>query len=352
MRFWRMPTRLPRPSLSSQAAAALRTEIENGVWGERLPGERLLAERLGVSRPTLRAALDTLADEGWLERRQGLPTRVLRGGRQPAEQPCVVRVLTPVPLREMPPLTVCWLDELRERLATAGHALELVVRPTISTSRGARMLAHLERSHPGGVWILHLAPEALQRAFAARVLPALVAGSAATGVDLPSVDLDYRAVCRHAAGLLRSKGRRRPALLLPDTAAPGDAESAEGFLEGFPAARVLRHDGTPAGLCRLVRSACAGREAADALVVGRSVHTLTALTSLLGEGLRVPRDVALIARDGDAFLAHAVPAPARYVSDPRRWAAAVARLVLRLAEGVRTRSQHRLMPDFVAGGTL
>jgi hypothetical protein len=316
-----MPTRLPRPSLSSQAAAALRAEIENGVWGERLPGERLLAQRLGVSRPTLRAALDSLTDEGWLERRQGLPTRVLRGGTPPAEQPRVVRVLTPVPLREMPPLTVCWLDELRERLAAAGHALELVVRPTIATSRGARGLAHLERSHPGGVY-------------------------------LPSVDLDYRAVCRHAAGLLRAKGRRRPVLLLPNTAAPGDAESAEGFLEGFPTARVLRHDGTPAGLCRQVRGVCTGREGADALVVGRSVHALTALTCLLAEGLRVPRDVALIARDGDAFLAHAVPAPARYVSDPRRWSAAVARLVLRLAEGGRTRSQHRLMPDFVAGGTL
>lgn len=347
-----MPTRLPRPSLSSQAAAALRAEIENGVWGGRLPGERLLAERLGVSRPTLRAALDTLAGEGWLERRQGLPTRVLRNGRPPAEQPGVVRVLTPVPLREMPPLTVCWLDELRERLATAGQPLELVVRPTISTSSGARALAHLERSHPGGVWILHLAPEALQRAFAARGLPALVAGSAAAGVDLPSVDLDYRAACRHAAGLLRAKGRQRPVLLLPNTAAPGDAESAEGFLQGFPTGRVLRHDGTPDGLCLLVRTACAGREGADAFVVGRSAHALTVLTCLLGEGLRVPRDVALIARDGDAFLAHAVPAPARYVSDPRRWAAAVARQVLRLAEGVRTRSQHRLMPEFVPGGTL
>jgi LacI family transcriptional regulator len=347
-----MPTHLPRPSLSSQAATVLRAEIEAGAWGERLPGERLLAERLGVSRPTLRAALDSLAGEGWLKRRQGLPTRVLRGGSTTAERAAVVRVLTPVPLREMPPLTVCWLDELRERLGTAGHSLELVVRPVPSNGRAGRVLAHLERSHPGGVWILHLAPEALQRAFAARGLPALIAGSAAAGVALPSVDLDYRAVCRHAAGLLRAKGRRRPVLLLPDTAAPGDAESAQGFLEGFPGARVLRHDGTAAGLCHQVRNACGGRQGADAFVVGRSAHALTVLTHLLGEGQRVPRDVSLIARDGDAFLAHAVPAPARYASDPRSWAATVTRLVLRLAEGVRTRSQHRLMPDFVAGGTL
>ena len=41
-----------------------------------LPGERELAENLGVTRPTLREALQRLARDGWLEIRQGKPTRV------------------------------------------------------------------------------------------------------------------------------------------------------------------------------------------------------------------------------------------------------------------------------------
>lgn len=41
-----------------------------------LPGERELAEQLGVTRPTLREALQRLARDGWLEIRQGKPTRV------------------------------------------------------------------------------------------------------------------------------------------------------------------------------------------------------------------------------------------------------------------------------------
>jgi GntR family negative regulator for fad regulon and positive regulator of fabA len=41
-----------------------------------LPAERELALQLGVTRPTLREALQRLARDGWLQIRQGKPTRV------------------------------------------------------------------------------------------------------------------------------------------------------------------------------------------------------------------------------------------------------------------------------------
>lgn len=41
-----------------------------------LPAERELAEQIGVTRPTLREALQRLARDGWLEINQGKPTRV------------------------------------------------------------------------------------------------------------------------------------------------------------------------------------------------------------------------------------------------------------------------------------
>lgn len=41
-----------------------------------LPGERDLAEQIGVTRPTLREALQRLARDGWLEIQHGKPTRV------------------------------------------------------------------------------------------------------------------------------------------------------------------------------------------------------------------------------------------------------------------------------------
>ncbi|MGI6740112.1 MAG: GntR family transcriptional regulator [Brevefilum sp.] len=52
--------------------------VLNGIFpiNSHLPGERELAESLGVTRPTLREALQRLACDGWFEINHGKPTRV------------------------------------------------------------------------------------------------------------------------------------------------------------------------------------------------------------------------------------------------------------------------------------
>lgn len=58
----------------------IKNDIEHGVWkiGDRLPSERELATQFNVSRMTLRQAIQTLADEGILERKIGSGTYVAR----------------------------------------------------------------------------------------------------------------------------------------------------------------------------------------------------------------------------------------------------------------------------------
>ena len=60
------------------AESRLIDAILNGTFpiNSRLPGERELAETLGVTRPTLREALQRLASNGWVEIHQGKSTRV------------------------------------------------------------------------------------------------------------------------------------------------------------------------------------------------------------------------------------------------------------------------------------
>ena len=64
--------------LYHQAAQALEAAIEEGrlARGSKLEGEVELATRLGISRPTMRAALKQLVDKGLLVRRRGIGTMV------------------------------------------------------------------------------------------------------------------------------------------------------------------------------------------------------------------------------------------------------------------------------------
>ena len=64
--------------LYHQAAQALEAAIEDGRLprGSKLGGEVELATRLGISRPTMRAAMKQLVDKGLLLRRRGIGTMV------------------------------------------------------------------------------------------------------------------------------------------------------------------------------------------------------------------------------------------------------------------------------------
>lgn len=69
---------IPPLKPAAHAERQLLAAILNGEYPveSTLPGERELAQQLGVTRPTLREALQRLAREGWVEIQQGKPTRV------------------------------------------------------------------------------------------------------------------------------------------------------------------------------------------------------------------------------------------------------------------------------------
>lgn len=69
---------LPEGAKARRVYLSLRDQITGGVLrdGESLPGEQKLAETFGVSRVTVRRALDALAQGDLIERRAGSGTRV------------------------------------------------------------------------------------------------------------------------------------------------------------------------------------------------------------------------------------------------------------------------------------
>ena len=69
---------LAPPKPAEVAESRLITAILNGHFpiGQSLPPERELAGQLGVTRPTLREALQRMARDGWVDIQHGRPTRV------------------------------------------------------------------------------------------------------------------------------------------------------------------------------------------------------------------------------------------------------------------------------------
>jgi GntR family transcriptional regulator len=72
------PNSRPRSNVTAQAVRSLKGRLSQGEWkaGDRLPSEPSLADELGVSRVTVRAALTQLEGDGIVNRRHGSGTYV------------------------------------------------------------------------------------------------------------------------------------------------------------------------------------------------------------------------------------------------------------------------------------
>ncbi len=354
-------TLIPHRTVASQLAVQLRTEVEKGTWRGWLPSERVLSRTLQASRNTVRAALEQLKAERLIEPVRGLGNRVVGAAPSPsAPVPAkTVGVLIPEPIGRLRPLIALWIDELKDLLVEEGYRLRIHEGRQYYQTNPARALERLVGQHPHRAWVLTLSSEAMQRWFARRGAPCLVAGSTYPDVTLPHYDLDYRAICRHAAGALLRLGHRRLALLNRESRRAGDVGSERGFLEGVrqsthtdATADIAYHRDDVESVARALRSLLDRKNPPTALVVSNSYAYLSTASLLAQRGLRVPQDIALISRDDDPFLASLVPEPARYRVDPHTFAKKiVGSLRQMLNRSPALRSPALLLPKFIVGGS-
>lgn len=346
-----------RTSLVAQTAQLLREAIAAGEWPRWLPGELELMQRMRVSRVTVRSALATLERErliraGQGRRREVLPQPRRRAGRAAASHS--VALLSPLPLHRLSTRTVFWMDELRGHLDAAGQPLEVHESAAAYCRRPAHALEELAaRVHPAG-WVLYRSTPEMQRWFSEQGHPAVIAGSRHPAVALPSIDVDYAAGCRHAAGRFLAHGHHRLAIVRPDTALAGDLQSVAGFNEGARAeVPCAVHDGSVRGICMQLDRLLSRQPRPTGLFVFNAPHLLTVLGWLHRRGLRVPKDVSLLCRDDEPFLDSVLPSPARYALNPKSFARKLSLLVAGLLSGSSGRPrQLRILPDFVPGETL
>jgi len=358
---WAKPRLPQKSSLVAQAAAILKERIHSGEWHRWLPGEHELCAELQIARMTLRGALAQLERSGLVRARQGRRREILARRRRAA--PGVsgrVLLLTPVPLYGLAPLHLVCAHALREALEKAGLHFEIhAERGLYGRGSGAGLERLIRQLRPAGC-VLVSSTQKMQLWFSRRRLPCVIWGSKHPGVELPSVDKAYRALCRHAVGLFLARGHRRLVLLNPESGAAGDLESEEGFREGIAQhqeadveAGVVRHDGTAAGIRGAVATLLKRQVPPTALLVSRAVNVLAVMGCLMKCGRRIPEDVAVISRDHEPFLEQMVPSVARYVVTPEAMAARISSAVLEIVQtGLVSPSDFKIMPEFIEGETL
>jgi DNA-binding LacI/PurR family transcriptional regulator len=353
--------RLPqKSSLVTQTAAIVRQEIESGRWTGWLPGEHELSAQLHVSRRTLRAALERLGREGVIRCQHGRRREIIlrRPRRRKAAEKRIV-VLLRGPVLSLSPFVAFLIERLRKQVMEEGYLLEIRGSGIPYQARASQGLETLARTLDPAGWVLHGSTELMQRWFATRHLPCVVLGSVYNAIDLPSVDWDYAAVCQHAVNQFVAHGHRRLVLLNPQPAAAGDVMTAVGFRDAMARVKVAgvqgsvqEHRGSVASICARLDALMSSPQPPTAFIVSRARHVLTVLGHLMSIGKRVPKDVALIARDNEAFLEDVVPAITRYSHEPGLFASKVSRLVMDMVHGEGRVRSYKIMPDFVRGQTL
>lgn len=350
-----------RELLSVQTCAILRRGILTGRWCQRLPGERTLCRELQVSRWTLRHALASLQRERLLRIEQGRPVAILgaRKGEECRAGDWKVGCILPEPLWRLRPFVGLWVDALRGLVQERGG--QLVVHDGVRYYRGrsGAALADLTERSPHHAWLLVLSNRSMQRWFHQSGLPVVVAGSRFCEVPLPSVDLDYRAVARHAVGVFLGQGHRRIAWLTSHRGHAGILASERGWREalgvGEPAVElaVEYHDGSPDDIRRKLDRLLGRAAPPTALFVQQSNAWLTAFGHLAQRGCLVPRDLSVIVAEDEPYLARLVPEPARYVASPEIFARRIASLLQQLREqSPPTTDPRHLVPEFLPGHSL
>jgi len=347
-----------------QVAESIRAQIVCREWKGWIPSERSLSGMFHVGRNTCRHATAML-------RREGLIVSVHGRGNQVVHAPVAgiagagsrkksVGIIIPDRIGRLRPKILLIINELREELYEQDVLVEIHAGPAPYSRAPGRALSKLVAQHSHDCWVLFLSSYPLQKWFMQQGIPCLVSGAVYQGIRLPCVCLDYRAMCRHAVGKLIALGHRRLVFMNRGLRAAGDLESEMGFWEGVNSsaerdidARIVYHDDNPDSVRKIIDRLFGTSRSPTGLLIANSLCYLAVVGLLASRGYQFPRDISLISRDNDRFLAFTQPEATRYMNATgAQVRKEMAMLRTLLTTGIAKCNTVRVLPRFFEGGTL
>jgi LacI family transcriptional regulator len=248
-------------------------------------------------------------------------------------------------------------EGLRAAASAAGFGVEFEYRPKLFKMRGAAGFSPLELLPDTAGWVLMYSTLPIQRWIASRGCPGVVFGTLYPGLQLPCTQIDTEASARHAAGLFHARGHRRMVFLMPEFTSLSDRLSGAAFVAEARRlgshAVIATYKPRVADLRRTLDHLLVARPRPDAFFSNCAEHSMTLLCHLRQAGLAVPEDAAILCGWDDPFLEHAIPSIARYRFDHAKAGRRIGSMLLDVIQnGTGKCPHHKLLPDFVPGGTF
>lgn len=307
-----------------QAKLIIQQRIRTGKYrpGERIPGERELAEELRVSQMTMNKAILSLVREGWLYREHGKGTFVPEGFCPPPPEILQIGVVVHIPADRA--LEDFYLGSLfrgmQRAIANVPVSLSIIEVPADAIEQ------KLSDGMLDGLLMLDVLAgniEKANRLFRSGI-KMVVLGASWSGLEMPYVDSDNVGGTRAAMEHLFSLGHRRigGVFALPNTCNTQDR--LRTFREMLNAYGIEESD-TPILMEETMALSEAGREKVrqilrsparpTAFFCGGYYLALDVMRIASEEGLQVPTDLSVVGFD-DPVSASLLTPPLTTVRQP------------------------------------
>jgi DNA-binding LacI/PurR family transcriptional regulator len=298
-------------------AGQISRQIQEGRFGNGyLPGERQLAEQLGVTRPTLRRALQSLSEAGVLESRPGVGTKL------------VDKVLpSQIIALELPDIANRFYVEVTEVIeyTTLQRGYQLL----LSSYRYRDNLREVQLKQFAtqgvkGVILGHDSSRELPAGLdhlLERSIPAVLLFNVTMSCPFDSVTIDQHAGVMQVLRYLFSLGHERIAFIRPLASSRQTLREAF-FLEimseaGHPVPPEFRValEELEAGP-EVLRKLLAHKNRPTAIFAGNDKVALIVMKRLSEIGSRIPEDISLVGFDNLSYTEH-LPVPLTTVDQPK-----------------------------------
>lgn len=349
-----------RHRLANDAALFLKERIQNGLIHDVLPGEIFLKDSLGVSRETLRKALEMLCEEGWIEPAvKGRARRVKSPGKgREAAVTDLLPVTFLVDYETWGQRRSIDMKGIENQLLLQGRELNYLQTSILRSHNPTQRLKKLVASHPSAAWIIRLGTPEVQRWFEEQGIPAMVYGDLAQGVNLPHVTFDWGAATFHAGIQLVRRGHRHIALMIPSLKSPAypvirkNLENALNTVGGGLIANCLGVP-SPEMVAENLEKIFLKKERPTALVLTRASSVISCYSWLLARGISVPRDLSIISLPNETWFAGFIPPICHYRPDNGRTSHAIAAQVMDLVNSGSVAHPSVSVPlEYMGGGTI